>query len=119
MHIIFGEDRNNLPDNYTILELDRIRSPGGDQAVTAYCVVENIPLGDFPAIDAYIKVHHDMMQAYRDQNWEYVETAINGLTGKWNGELDSFYQILYDRVSKLKEQTLDDSWDGSIEKSLS
>ena len=104
---------------YTVLELDTIKFPGTDQKTTIYCVIENIPLPDFPVVDAYIKVHHDMMQAYRDRNWDYVETAIRGLTGKWNGEVDSFYQILYNRVESLKEQTLDDSWDGTVEKSPS
>jgi hypothetical protein len=81
--------------------------------------VENIPLGDFPVVDAYVKVHHDMMQSYRDQNWDYCESAINGLTGKWNGELDTFYQIMFDRVSLLRTQTLEPEWDGTIEKSVS
>lgn len=119
MHIIFGDDAKQLSDKFTVLELDTIKFPETGQKNTIYCVIENIPLGDFPVIDAYVKVHHDMMQAYRDRNWEYVETAIKGLTGKWNGEVDSFYQILYNRVESLKEQTLDDSWDGTVEKSPS
>lgn len=119
MHIIFGDDAKQLADKFTVLELDTIKFAGTGQKTTIYCVIENIPLGDFPVVDAYIKVHHDMMQAYRDRNWEYVETAIKGLTGKWNGEVDSFYQILYNRVESLKEQTLDDDWDGTVEKSPS
>jgi len=119
MHIIFGESVKELGDKFTVLELDTFKFQDTGQKVVSYCVVQNIPLGDFPVVDAYIKVHHDMMRAYREKNWEYVETAIKGLTGKWNGELDSFYQVLYDRVTTLKEQTLDDTWDGTIEKSVS
>lgn len=119
MHIIFGDDAKKLADKFTVLELDTIKFSNSGQKTTIYCVIENIPLPDFPVVDAYIKVHHDMMQAYRDRNWDYVETAIKGLTGKWNGEVDSFYQILYNRVESLKEQTLDDSWDGTVEKSPS
>jgi len=119
MHIIFGESVKELGDKFTVLELDTFKFRGTGQKVVSYCVVQNIPLADFPVVDASIKVHHDMMKAYRDQNWEYVETAIKGLTGKWNGELDSFYQVLYERVNTLKEQTLDESWDGTIEKSAS
>jgi hypothetical protein len=119
MHIIFGDDARKLADKFTVLELDTVVFRETGQTITSYCIVENIPLGDFPVVDAYIKVHHDMMQSYRDQNWDYCESAIKGLIGKWNGELDSFYQIMFDRVSLLKTQTLPHGWDGTIEKSVS
>lgn len=114
MHIIFDEAVANLADKFTVLELDTFRVEGKNK--TAWCVVENIPLGDFPTIDAYKKVHSDLMQAYRDKNWEYCESAIKGLTGKWNGELDSFYSTLRDRIENLRQQTLDQTWDGVLEK---
>lgn len=116
MHIIFGDSVNQFSDKFTVLELDTIKFRATGQKITSYCVVENIPLGDFPVIDAYVKVHHDMMQAYRDQNWEYVETAIKGLTGKWNGEVDSFYEHLFHRVGLLKEASLEEDWDGTVVK---
>lgn len=119
MYIIFGDSAKQLSDKFTVLELDTIKLQETGQKITSYCVVENIPLGDFPVMSAYVTVHHDMMQAYRNQNWDYVESALKGLAGKWNGELDSFYKILGDRVNSLKEQTLDDNWDGTIEKSTS
>jgi hypothetical protein len=56
------------------------------------------------------------MQAYRDKNWEYCESAIKGLTGRWNGELDSFYSTLGQRIESLRQQVLDNTWDGIIEK---
>jgi hypothetical protein len=118
MYIIFGESAKQLSDKFTVLELDTIKLKGTTEQFTSYCVVENIPLGDFPVVDSYIKVHHDMMQAYRDRNWEYCETAIQGLTGKWNGELDSFYLNLYSRIQDLKDQTLEESWDGTVEKDI-
>lgn len=114
MHIIFDEAVANLADKFTVLELDTFRVEGKNK--TAWCVVENIPLGDFPTIDAYKRVHSDLMQAYRDKNWEYCESAIKGLTGKWNGELDSFYSTLRDRIENLRQQTLDQTWDGVLEK---
>lgn len=119
MHIIFGESAKDLSDKFTVLELDTIKLEGTGEKFTSYCIIENIPLGDFPVIDSYIKVHHDMMVAYRARNWEYCESAIKGLTGKWNGEADSFYDVLYRRIQELKETELDDSWDGSILRSIS
>jgi hypothetical protein len=112
MHIIFGDERKDLPDNYTILELDQFRFPGDDKIVTAYCVVEDIPLGDFTTLDAYIKIHHDLMEQYRTRNWDYCQNAIKELTGYWNGALDSFYENLGQRVEKFIEDPPGDNWDG-------
>jgi hypothetical protein len=114
MNIIFGESREGLPDNYTILELDRFRIASSDQVLTAFCIVENIPLGDFPTLDAYCKVHADLMEAYRNRNWEYCQNAIRGLTGHWNGELDSFYKDLKSRVDVFSESDPGPDWDGII-----
>lgn len=112
MHIIFGDAINTLPDSFTVLELDTFRS--GDTQQTAWCVVENIPLASFPLLDSYKQVHSDLMQAYRDRNWEYCENAINGLKGQWNGELDSFYDHLLQRVTEYQQTPPPPEWDGSM-----
>lgn len=112
MNIIRGEQRHLVPDSYTVLELDTFQTPTGKRD-TAYCVIENIPLQDFPVLDAYVRVHHDLMEAYRGRNWQYCESAIAGLTGRWNGELDTFYQDLAERVSQLQHQDLAADWDGT------
>jgi hypothetical protein len=67
-------------------------------------------------MEAYIKVHADMMQAYRDQNWDYCLHAIKGLTGRWNGELDSFYANLLQRVEKYQSDPPSDQWTGFLDK---
>lgn len=114
MNIIFGTSRDNLPDNHTILELDRFRIADSNEVLTAFCIVENVPLGDFPTLDSYIKVHHDLMEQYRARNWEYCINAIKGLTGHWNGELDSFYDNLKERVEALSQNPPSEDWDGVI-----
>jgi hypothetical protein len=81
MNIIFGEALDTIPDNYVVLELDTFVLPPDGKTVTSYCVVEKIALHDFPVLESYKKVHADLMQAYRDQNWEYCEHAIKGLLG--------------------------------------
>lgn len=116
MHIIFGDAINNLPDSFTVLELDTFRSASGNEKQTAWCVVENIPLSAFATLDAYKKVHSDLMQAYRDQNWEYCTEAIKGLRGQWNGELDSFYDHLLQRVTEYQQTAPPPEWDGSMVK---
>ena len=118
MNIIFGDALETLPDNYTVLELDTFVFPPDSQKRTSYCVVEKVPLTDFPMMEAYIKVHVDMMQAYSDQNWEYCLHAIKGLTGRWNGELDSFYSNLLQRVENCQANPPGDYWTGYIDRTV-
>ena len=115
MNIIFGESINAIPNSYTVLELDTFRLEDGSQSV-AYCVVEKIPLVDFTKLEAYQKVHADLLTNYRAREWTYCEHAIEGLMGKWNGELDSFYSNLLLRVMDYKQNPPSEGWDGTLSK---
>jgi hypothetical protein len=114
MHIIFGEAIKEIPNSFTVLELDTIST--NSTVVTAYCVVEKIPLQEFPLIDAHIKLHADVIDNYRNQHWEYCEKAIEALLGKWNGEVDSFYQTLLERIKTFKETPPPADWTGIVTK---
>jgi hypothetical protein len=116
MNIIFGNAIHNVPNSYTILELDTFRLGDGSTSV-AYCVVEKIPLADFDKLEAYKKVHADLLTNYRAREWTYCEHAIEGLMGKWNGELDSFYSNLLLRVIEYKQNAPGPNWDGILIKS--
>jgi hypothetical protein len=118
MNIIFGEALDTIPDNYVVLELDTFVLPPDHKTVTSYCVVEKIALHDFPVLESYKKVHADLIQAYRDQNWEYCEHAIKGLSGRWNGEADSFYDNLFVRVQELKTNPPGEGWTGYIDRTV-
>lgn len=113
MNIIFGDALKELPDGYTILELDTFRVQD-KEPVTAYCIVSAIPLPEFTLAEAHKKIHGDLMQAYKDQHWNYCEQAIKELFGKWNGELDTFYTSLLERVKENQQTELPADWDGVI-----
>jgi hypothetical protein len=115
MNIIFGDAIAHVPNSYTVLELDTFRLPDGTTSI-AYCVVEKIPLTEFDKLDAYQKVHADLLANYRAREWTYCEHAIEGLMGKWNGELDSFYSNLLLRVMDYQQNPPADFWDGFLVK---
>jgi hypothetical protein len=115
MNIIFGESIKAIPDSYTVLELDTFQLADGSTSV-AYCVVEKIPLAEFAKIEAYRKVHADLLANYRAREWTYCEHAIEGLTGKWNGELDSFYSNLLLRVMDYQQNSPPEDWTGFLTK---
>ena len=114
MHIIFGSTIEEIPNNFTVLELDTFRMVKENRTDTAYCVVEKIPLTEFTTLDAYKKIHADLVQYYKQRQWEYCENAIEGLMGRWNGELDTFYADLLRRVIGYKENEPPADWDGTL-----
>ncbi len=114
MHIIFGDAASQINQGYTILELDTVRVAPIDQLVKTWCVVENIPLSEFPMLEHTKKIHSDLIEQYRRQNWSFCDKAIETLKGKWGGELDSFYDDLSDRINQYKQQTLTGDWDWAI-----
>jgi hypothetical protein len=112
MNIIFGDSVNNLPDHYTVLELDTFRSADSNETITTYCLVEKIGLDEFATLEQYKKIHADVIKYYKQKHWNYCEQAIQGLLGRWGGEIDTFYTDLLDRVKQYKETGVPDDWDG-------
>lgn len=117
MNIIFGEAVKEIPDSFTVLELDTIQQDSETAPVTFYCVLEKIPLQEFALLEAHKTVHADIIRYYKQREWDYCEKAIEGLVGKWNGELDSFYTNLVERVKTYKETPPDSNWTGILDKS--
>ena len=112
MNIIFGDAIKLIPDSYTVLELDTSRSQPESVPVTAYCVIEKIPLHELPLVDAHCKLHSDILAHYRDRHWDYCEQAIESMIGKWNSELDTFYTELQSRVRNFRTNPPSADWDG-------
>jgi hypothetical protein len=99
MHIIFGKQQaDELGQKYTVLELDTFQMGIDGTLITAYCAVENIPLEELSRLPETKTQHEHLLINYRGQAWNDCLIGIQQLTGKWQGELDSFYQDLASRV---------------------
>jgi hypothetical protein len=118
MHIIFGDAVKEIPDSYTVLELDTFDLKTENKTVTAYCVVEKIPLSEFSTAAANKELHSNLIKYYQKQHWDFCEQAINALMGKWNGELDTFYLNLLERINTYKNNELDTNWNGHVSKTV-
>lgn len=100
MHIIFGSDvAEQLRDRHIVLELETFQVEDRDP-VTAFCVVqaESIALGEMPDIERYSRIHQAVVDAWNRQDYVTVAEGVAHLKGKFGGELDSFYEILEDRM---------------------
>jgi hypothetical protein len=117
MNIIFGKE--NLPavaDKYTILELDTIRVLPVDQLVTAYCLVDAIPILNMPKAESMKNLHENLLINYRKRDWNFCTQALEHLIGYWGADMDSYYTTLSERIAKYMEQDPGESFDGIIEK---
>lgn len=118
MHIIFGTDAINQikqDGKHTILELDQIRPAPDTDPITVYCVVSSIPLAEISQTEAYVEWHQDLINAYRRKDWEESVRCLNALGGKFNGEVDTFYNELRERIRIYMKNPPEDTWDGVYE----
>ena len=116
MYIVFGEQARQIPNSYTLLELDTIKLMPDQQLIPTWCVLEKVALGDFPVLESRKKIHSDLLEQYRKQNWEFCTRAIESLLGSWNQEVDSFYIELGKRISDLIQNPPGPEWDGTLVK---
>jgi len=113
MNIIFSDAADSVANNYTKLELDTIQV--ADKTITAYCLVEHIPLAEFPMVEHNKKNHATLIEQYQQRNWNYCIQAIETLLGKWDGEVDTFYNELQTRIEEFKQNPPPDNWNGVIQ----
>lgn len=119
MNIIFGNNEvQQLQNKYIVLELDTVTIKSS-KPITAYCVIENLPLDEMPKVDNFKKIHSELMINYRNRNWEFCTQAIDQLMGFWGKQIDSFYVTLRVRIEEYKKTEPDAAWTGVIPKGQS
>lgn len=111
MNIIFGKEQfETMSGKYTLLELDTFQIGTDSEPITAYCAVENISPEDLLQIDELKIKHADMIKHYQARQWDQCQHILEELHGKWNGELDSFYQEIDFRTHKFTEEDPGANW---------
>ena len=99
MHIIMGKEAAEaLKENYTVLELETFYHNGQD--ITAYCVVDQVPIMELPALESYKQQHSDFIDQLNKKNFKYCVDAAPFLKGRFNGDLDSFYDEIVNRYKE-------------------
>lgn len=114
--IIDPEQIDRYRENYTVLELDTIRVMPLNRLITAYCLVDTIPIVELPLTASKMDLHKNLLINYRKRDWNYCRQALEHLVGSWNKELDSFYEDMRVRINHYMDNDPGDDWDGIIEK---
>jgi hypothetical protein len=100
MQIIFGkENAEELRTRYTVLDLEEI-PVDGHGILSAYCVIpsEKIGLDELPQLESWVKLHHDFINGYKTQQYDYCLQCIEHLMGRFGGEVDTFYEEIKRRI---------------------
>ena len=57
-------------------------------------------------------VHNLMLENYRKQEWKKAEALIETLKGKFNGQMDHYYDLWLERIEEMRNANLPADWDG-------
>jgi adenylate cyclase len=101
-----------LDGEYFTLELDCIAVKGKKEGVIIYTVFRN-PLGDKMADWMHSKnLHNMMLDYYRKQEWKKAEALVETLKGKFDGNMDHYYELWLERIEDMRNANLPSDWDG-------
>jgi hypothetical protein len=106
MHIVLTQAvADELRKKYTVLELDTMPHPDGP--VPAFCVlpVEKIAL-EMSSLGQNVAIHEQLIDAIKNNDCETAKVLSTNLKSKFGGELDSFYDIVIERVDTTSSTQL-------------
>ena len=105
MDIIFGrENAEKLREKYTVLDLETVEKDGVSLEVFCLISADNIGLTDLPQLDSWVKLHNDFLNGYHTQQYDYCRQCIEHLTGKFGGEVDTFYEEILKRIDDVAQE---------------
>lgn len=128
MHVIFGKEKHQLDESdvdietlrtqYSIVPLDRVRYSENGEVIQSWCLLSGdntSTMEEAPHLPRLIELHETMMQKYYSRDWKFCIEAASNLTGRFGGELDSFYEHFLERVENFSATGVEDNWDGVID----
>ena len=111
MNVIFGkENLDQIDERYTALELESLLVQEGEEPVTNYAIVgPDSGLQSMLTLKQFIPVHEALMRNYKEQNWDFCLQAIDKLRGKIDPFMDTFYDVLKERI-KVQIESPTENW---------
>ena len=105
MNIIFGrENAERLREKYTVLDLEKLIVEGKEIEVFCLIPAEKIALPDLPQLEQWTKLHNDFLHGYETKQYNYCRQCIEHLTGKFGGEVDTFYEEILKRIDAAEAE---------------
>ena len=92
MNIIWQKPTKEMHERYLILELEPNRID--NNVMDTWCIVESdkIPMTELTMLEHWKKLHNEFVEANKQGNAKLCYDLAEHLTGKFGGELDTFYE---------------------------
>ena len=102
MNIIFDRAAaEELGKKYTVLELETFAV--NDRNLECFCLVDGEKLTkEMHTLERSCKLHAKLVSDLKRKDYDAVEEILGHLYGKFGGELDSFYQVILERIKAQK-----------------
>ena len=101
-----------LGNEYFTLELDCIAVKGKKDGVNIFTVFYNPPEGKMAEWLHNKQLHSMMLDYYRKQEWKKAEALIETLKGKFDSQMDHYYELWLERIEEMRAANLPADWDG-------
>jgi adenylate cyclase len=103
-----------VKDEYIVLELDKIAVKGKKEGVHIFTVLSQLENSVIKRKYLLDKDTHDLMlRNYRKQNFKTALNLLKELQGKFDGQMDGYYNIWEDRITEMMQKELPIDWDGT------
>jgi adenylate cyclase len=99
-----------VSDEYFTLPLDCIAVKGKKEGLNIFTTLGRTDELNIPQND--IQMHVAMLQLYRQQKFDMVIKFCNDLIGRFNGQMDHYYELWIERCEEMKNANLPEDWDG-------
>jgi len=94
------------------LELDLIAVKGKKDAVRIFTAFYNPPEAEMAQWLSDKEEHNQMLKLYRKQDWTKAIKAVEGLKGKFDGQMNNYYEHWLERIHDMASSNLPSDWDG-------
>jgi len=101
-----------VSDEYFIIELDTIAVKGKKQGVNIYTVLGTNKEMEFLNYTQFRDTHNIMLDSYRTQKFTHAMILCEKLNKAFNGELNAYYEMMYERSSDYVKNPPPADWDG-------
>ncbi len=111
--IAVGETLTGRLDGFAMLELDRVRVVGRDRPATISTLLGDETLAADADFQALLATHLAMLAAYRAQDWDAAEAALEqGREGYERFGIPGLHGLFVERIAQLRAEPPGDGWDG-------
>jgi hypothetical protein len=100
MNIIFGRHNADLlRDRYLVLDLETLQADG--KPIGCFCAIpwEDLTSLNIAAVRHYAHLHQRLIDNLSKKDYLVCQALIEHLTGKFGGQLDTFYETILERIN--------------------